>query len=171
MSFLIDNRWYNNPRPLPYMKAAHQAAVEIGLMQMLGGKVTLVSKPSSRAIEAQLKSVKIEGEAGNWGDRLQFPDIKTMESLLRNAAGAVDGKAGETALQEKLKAASEQGDRLYGAESKGQKQNSLSSLSLADGNVKFVVRIPPFDLFSANIANKCILVLRPPLQIDVSAHS
>lgn len=146
MSFLTDTRWYNNPRPLPYMKAAHQAAVEIGLMQMLGGKVTLVSKPSSRAIEAQLKSVKIEGEAGNWGDRLRFPDIKTMESLLRNAAGAVDGKAGkagETALQEKLKAASEQGDRLYGAESKGQKQNSLSSLSLADGNVKFVVRIPP----------------------------
>ena len=153
------------------MKAAHQAAVEIGLVQMLGGKVTLVSKPSSRAIEAQLKSVKIEGEAGTWGDRLRFPDIKTMESLLRNAAGAVDGKAGETALQEKLKAASEQGDRLYGAESKGQKQNSLSSLSLADGNVKFVVRIPPFNLFNANIANKCILVLRPPLQIDVSAHS
>lgn len=142
MSFLIDNRWYNNPRPLPYMKAAHQAAVEIGLMQMLGGKVTVVSKPSSRAIEAQLKSVKIEGESGNWGDRLRFPDIKTMESLLRDAAGTVDG-TGEAALEEKLKAASQQGDRLYGAESKGQKQNSLSSLSLADGNVKFVVRIPP----------------------------
>jgi hypothetical protein len=75
-----------------------------------------------------------------------------MESLLRNAAGAVDGKAGETALQEKLKAASEQGDRLYGAETKGQMQNSLGSLSLADGNVKFVVRIP-LRPFHADITN------------------
>lgn len=128
------------------MKAAHQAAVEIGLKQILGEKVTVVSKNSSRAIEAQLKSVKIEGQSGNWGDRLRFPDIKTMESLLRNAAGVVDGKAGDVAFQEKLKIATEQGDRLYGAESKGQLQNSLSSLSLADGNVKFVVRIPPSTL-------------------------
>ncbi|KAL2700603.1 hypothetical protein AAEP93_007422 [Penicillium crustosum] len=151
--------WYNNPRSLPYMKAAHQAAVEIGLMQMLGGKVTVVSKPSSRAIEAQLKSVKIEGESGNWGDRLRFPDIKTMESLLRNAAGSVDGKAteaAEAALQEKLKAASEQGDRLYGAESKGQKQNSLSSLSLADGNVKFVFFARLSKLMSQHIADYII---------------
>lgn len=126
------------------MKAAHQAAVEIGLMQMLGAKVTVASKlHTSRAIEAQLKSVKIEGESGNWGDRLRFPDIKTMESLLRETAGAVKGEADKIAFQEKLKIASEQGNRLYGAESKGQMQNSLSSLSLADGNVKFVVRIPP----------------------------
>ncbi|KAJ5943177.1 hypothetical protein N7516_003345 [Penicillium verrucosum] len=148
--------WYNNPRPLPYLKAAHQAAVEIGLMQMLGGKVTVVSKPSSRAIEAQLKSVKIEGESGNWGDRLRFPDIKTMESLLRNAAGAVDSKAGETALQEKLKAASEQGDRLYGAESKGQMQNRLSSLSLADGNVKFVFFARLSKLMSQHISDHIV---------------
>ncbi|CAI7617626.1 unnamed protein product [Penicillium palitans] len=147
--------WYNNPRPLPYMKAAHQAAVEIGLMQMLGGKVTVVSKPSSRAIEAQLKSVKIEGESGNWGDRLRFPDIKTMESLLRDAAGTVDG-TGEAALEEKLKAASQQGDRLYGAESKGQKQNSLSSLSLADGNVKFVFFARLSKLMSQHISDYII---------------
>ncbi|CAG8903950.1 unnamed protein product [Penicillium egyptiacum] len=130
--------WYYNPRPLPYMEAAHQAAVEIGLMQMLGEKVTVSKLHTSRAIQDQLKSVKIEGRSGNWGDLLRFPDIQTMESLLRNAATAMDGEAGEIAFQEKLKKiASEQGNRLYGAEPKGQMQKRLGSLSLADGNVKF----------------------------------
>ncbi|KAJ6184327.1 hypothetical protein N7519_005628 [Penicillium mononematosum] len=132
--------WYHNPRPLPYMQAAHQAAVEIGLMQMLGDKVTVASKPhTSQELQAQLKSVKIEGQSGNWGERLRFPDIETMESLLRDAAGPMDGEAGEIAFQQKLKKiASEQESRLYSAESKGQMQKRLGSLSLADGNIKFV---------------------------------
>jgi hypothetical protein len=152
------------PQPTAFtdMQAAHQAAVEIGLMQMLGEKVTVASKPhTSQALQAQLKSVKIEGQSGNWGDRLRFPDIETMESLLRDAAGPMDGEAGEI----------EQETRLYSAESKGQVQKRLGSLSLADGNVKFVVRISPLDLFITNNTNNHISVLLPPLQIDVSAHS
>ena len=115
-------------------------------MQMLGEKVTVASKPqTSEALQAQLKSVKIEGQTGNWGDRLRFPDIETMESLLRDAAGPMDGEAGEIAFQEKLKKiTSEQESRLYTAESKGQMQKRLASLSLANGNVKFAVRIPPW---------------------------
>jgi hypothetical protein len=84
----------------------------------------------------------------------------------------MDGEAGEIAFQEKLKKiASEQETRLYSAESKGQVQKRLGSLSLADGNVKFVVRISPLDLFITNNTNNHISVLLPPLQIDVSAHS
>ncbi|OQE07306.1 hypothetical protein PENVUL_c014G06956 [Penicillium vulpinum] len=131
--------WYHNPQPVGYMKAAHQAAVEIGLMQMLGGKVTVVSQTSySRAIQDQLKSVKIEGQSGNWGDRLRFTSIKTMEALLRVAAGDLTGEA-EIAFQRKLKKiAGNAENRLYNRESKAQMQNSLSTLPLADGNLKFV---------------------------------
>ncbi|OQE33057.1 hypothetical protein PENFLA_c001G08558 [Penicillium flavigenum] len=150
--------WYHNPRPLPYMQAAHQAAVEIGLMQMLGEKVTVASKPhTSQALQAQLESVKIEGQSGNWGDRLRFPDIETMESLLRDAAGPMDGEAGELAFQEKLKKiASEQESRLYSAESKGQMQKRLGSLSLADGNVKFVFFARLSKLMSQHISDYII---------------
>ncbi|CAP95364.1 Pc21g04670 [Penicillium rubens Wisconsin 54-1255] len=150
--------WYHNPRPLPYMQAAHQAAVEIGLMQMLGEKVTVASKPhTSQALQAQLESVKIEGQSGNWGERLRFPDIETMESLLRDAAGPMDGEAGEIAFQEKLKkVASEQESRLYSAESKGQMQKRLGSLSLADGNVKFVFFARLSKLMSQHIPDYII---------------
>ncbi|KAJ5952452.1 uncharacterized protein N7479_010865 [Penicillium vulpinum] len=104
-----------------------------------GGKVTVVSQTSySRAIQDQLKSVKIEGQSGNWGDRLRFTSIKTMEALLRVAAGDLTGEA-EIAFQRKLKKiAGNAENRLYNRESKAQMQNSLSTLPLADGNLKFV---------------------------------
>ncbi|KAJ5800010.1 uncharacterized protein N7518_002078 [Penicillium psychrosexuale] len=145
--------WYHNPRPLPYMKAAHQAAVEIGLMQMLGQEVPVVSNLKT---EAQLESVKIEGQSGNWGDRLRFPDVKTMNILLRHVAGSLKGKDAKIAHRKLKKIAGEKGNRLYDAESEGQMQNSISSLSLADGNVKFVFFARLSKLMSQHIPDHII---------------
>ena len=122
------------------MKAAHQAAVEIGLMQTVGKKVTVISNLKTNA---KLESVRIEGQSGNWGDRLRFPSVKVMNALLRHAAGDMN-KAERIAFEENLKKmASGEDNRLYSADSKGQDQDSIGSLPLADGNLKFVVRVSP----------------------------
>ncbi|CAI7593896.1 unnamed protein product [Penicillium glandicola] len=150
--------WYYNPHPSEPLKAVHQAAVEIGLMQLLGKKVTVSSEHQFAA--AQLKSVRIEGQSGNWGDRLRFPDNKTMETLLRRVAGTLEGEAAESAFQDTLKKlAGEPEKRLYGAngvKSKGQTQKSLSSLPLSDGNIKFAFFARISKLMSQHIPDHII---------------
>ncbi|KAJ5497025.1 hypothetical protein N7463_009012 [Penicillium fimorum] len=149
--------WYHNPEPIPYMKAAHQAAVEIGLMQLLGKKITVVSQLHSREIQDQLDMVKIEGDSANWGDSLRFPDNKTMESLLQNVAGPAYGEEmTEVAFKKQLeKITGTAGNRLYDPETKDQK-SSLNSLSLADGNIKFAYFARLSKLTSQRISDSII---------------
>ncbi|OQE44640.1 hypothetical protein PENCOP_c002G02966 [Penicillium coprophilum] len=145
--------WYKNPEPVPYTKAAHQAAVEIGLMQLLGRKVSVVSQLHPREIQDQLEMVKIEGDSGNWGDRLRFPNSEVMESLLQNAAGEEMAEAAFQKQLQKITGTSE--NRLYNPETKDQK-NSLDSLSLADGNVKFAFFARLSKLTSQRISDSII---------------
>ncbi|KAJ5200238.1 Thiolase C-terminal [Penicillium cf. griseofulvum] len=116
--------WYRNRRPLPFKEAAHQSAVEIGLMQLLGRSITVTEIPS-REIQDLLQRVKIEGDSGNWGDRLRFANLRTMKAVLQHASGSVSG--------EKMPLGPEQSQMLL----RTRKDPQLKNLSLADGKVKF----------------------------------
>jgi hypothetical protein len=141
-------RWYANEHALPLKEAVHQAAVEIGLKQILGLPLTNRSEAfRMRVIRASIKSCKFEGEAGQWSDRLRFPNNTTMEKLLLSAQKSVSPKLEMTGFQkriEELKSAGKLENSFYGGNTQG--SHSLKSLPLDDGNVKFAVRIPPSTL-------------------------
>ncbi|KAJ5120428.1 uncharacterized protein N7515_009816 [Penicillium bovifimosum] len=130
--------WYANENALPLREAVHQAAVEMGLNQILGLPLTSRNEAfRARVIRASIKSCKFEGEAGQWGDRLRFPNNTTMERLLLTAQKSVSPELEEADFQkriEELKSAGKLENSIYGAETKG---HSLKSLPLDDGTVKF----------------------------------
>lgn len=135
-------RWYANETPLSTRDAAHLAAVEIGLKQMVKAKLTnSIVKDRDPAILAQIKSCKIDGLANNWGDRIRFPDSTTMENLLRNTFSENMPERNFEKFYTALKRDGKLENRLYDANTTEPIRESLRSLPLTDGNVKLAVRV------------------------------
>ncbi|KAJ5561208.1 hypothetical protein N7535_009405 [Penicillium sp. DV-2018c] len=131
--------WYANENPLPLREALHQTAVEIGLKQILGLPLTNTSEDfRTDVVRGSIMSCRFEGEAGQWGDRLRFPNNTTMERLLLSTQKSVSPELAAADFQkriEELKSTGRLENSLY--DGKLKERHTLKSLPLADGTVKF----------------------------------
>ncbi|KAJ5782774.1 hypothetical protein N7457_004548 [Penicillium paradoxum] len=149
--------WYANENPLTTREAAHQAAVEIALKQIVGVQVTNSTiKEHDPEILAQIKSCKIEGQAEQWGDRLRFPDTTTMENLLRHVANDSSKKVDSNQILEQLKSSGKLENRLYDANATEPISESLRSLPLDNGNVKLAFFTHFSQLTARHISNSVV---------------
>lgn len=149
--FLSLNRWYARERPRPLNEAVvRQAAVEIGLFEILR-KVGMTGLEIPWQV---VKQCRVHGEAEKWCDRLRFPGEVDMVDIFRQA-----NKRKLTQFAKKQW--TELGQVLKSQPIETEAQETIGSLSLANGTYKFAVRI------TLNLACcPCLpwtLVLRPSL--------
>lgn len=132
--FLSLNRWYaqGGPRPLMPLNetAVRQAAVEIGLFEILQ-KVGMTGLTIPWQVVEQCR---VHGEAEKWCDRLRFPGEVDLVDIFRQTnkrKGSRFAKERWTRLRE-----------VFNSQPiETEAQETLGTLSLANGTHKFAVRI------------------------------
>lgn len=117
----------------------HHAAVQVALAHLAGKNFHTLSGIDLTAFSRGIQQCRFEGEAGNWGDRLRFPSANVMDVLIREVAGSNVAKPRVNSILSALSEAGDNHPAVYKSDSNTKVQNTIDSLSLADGRIKFAV--------------------------------
>lgn len=128
--FLSLNRWHSKKNPLSINKATRQAAVEIGLVQILQN----LSMSGLIIPKMVMKQCRFHGEAEKWCDRLRFPSDVDMVRMFQET-----NKTDRPSICEEKWARLRQVFESQPIETEA--RETFGTLSLANGATKFAVRI------------------------------
>lgn len=130
-----DSRYGADVTPRAIPTAAHQAAVEISLMQMLGKPLTSICTVSYHLgrIQLMINNCVVDGsETEQWNTALRFPDQQTMDALV-----FVFNQIGESTESKEIES-----PESFLVKEEASEPEAYRALSLADPTVKFAVRLP-----------------------------
>lgn len=135
----------------------HHAAVQVALAEIAGKKFHTLSGINLTALSRGIQQCRFEGEGENWGDRLRFPSANVMDILIREVAGPNVAKPRVNSILSALSEAGDNHPAVYKSDSNTKVQNTIDSLSLADGRFKFAVCVSskPFLLYLLTLVSSC----------------